>query len=425
MNEWREVKLEDITTILGDGLHGTPNYSEDGEYYFINGNNLSNGRILVNENTKKSNQLEFEKYKKELNDRTILVSINGTLGNIALYNGEKCFLGKSACYFNIENNVDKYFIYYTLNSNLFKNYIENYANGTTIKNVSLKAMRNFSFPLPPLQTQHRIAAILSSLDDKIENNRKTAEKLEEIAQAIFKRWFVDFEFPNEDGEPYKSSGGDMVYCEELGKDVPKGWKTTEFEEIVKVYNGYSYKGSELEESNDAMVTIKCFDRNGGYKIDGLKEIKISDRVKSHHYVDIGDIIVAHTDITQKADIIGRPIMIISKGKYEKLIMSMDTVKVESKKEYISNEILYYIINSYDFLNHALGYVNGTTVLHLSKKAIPEYKLVLSNDKLLYKNLNSIIKPMLSRVKNILIENQSLINLRDTLLPKLMSGEIEV
>lgn len=134
MTGWQEVMLKDVVSILGDGLHGTPEYDGNGEYYFINGNNLSNGKIVFKENTKRANKEEFEKHKKNLNDRTILVSINGTIGNIAEYNDEKCFLGKSACYFNILENVDKKFIFYMATNNRFQTYISEFAHGTTIKN---------------------------------------------------------------------------------------------------------------------------------------------------------------------------------------------------------------------------------------------------------------------------------------------------
>lgn len=89
--KWTETSLEEITSVLGDGLHGTPAYSENGEYYFINGNNLKDGRIVTNEKTKRASKDEYLKHKRKLNHRTILVSINGTLGNIAIYNGEKVF----------------------------------------------------------------------------------------------------------------------------------------------------------------------------------------------------------------------------------------------------------------------------------------------------------------------------------------------
>ena len=110
MSEWKEVKLQDVTSILGDGLHGTPEYTDNGEYYFINGNNLNEGNIVINNDTKQVSYTEYLKYKKELNDRTLLVSINGTLGNVAYYKGEKVVLGKSACYFNLINGIDKRFV---------------------------------------------------------------------------------------------------------------------------------------------------------------------------------------------------------------------------------------------------------------------------------------------------------------------------
>ena len=112
MSEWKEVLLTEVTTRIGDGLHGTPNYDENGDYYFINGNNLLKGRIVIKPDTKKINSEEYIKYSKPIDDRTILLSINGTIGNLAYYNNEKCILGKSACYINLNDNVDKQFIYY-------------------------------------------------------------------------------------------------------------------------------------------------------------------------------------------------------------------------------------------------------------------------------------------------------------------------
>ena len=137
-SDWKECKIEDITDILGDGIHGTPKYTEDEKYAFVNGNNLVNGHIEIKPDTKRVAESEYLKYKKTLNDRTLLVSINGTLGNVAEYNNEKIILGKSACYFNVKENVSKTFIKYILISKTFQNYLENNATGTTIKNISLK-----------------------------------------------------------------------------------------------------------------------------------------------------------------------------------------------------------------------------------------------------------------------------------------------
>ncbi len=193
LQHWPTVKLEDVTSVLGDGLHGTPEYDELGEYHFINGNNLVDGSISINDKTKRTSEKEYLKHAKPLNDRTILVSINGTLGNVALYAGEKVILGKSACYFNVLENVDKYFIKYVVSNKDFQSYIHNLATGSTIKNVSLKLMRNYEFKLPSLEQQKAIASVLLALDDKIKLLRETNATLEAIAQALFKSWFVDFD----------------------------------------------------------------------------------------------------------------------------------------------------------------------------------------------------------------------------------------
>ena len=114
MRDWKMTTIAECSTILGDGLHGTPKYDENGEYAFINGNNLHNGRIVIKPDTKRVGLSEYEKHKKELTDRTVLVSINGPLGNVAVYNGEKVILGKSACYFNVSTDCDVQFMRYVV-----------------------------------------------------------------------------------------------------------------------------------------------------------------------------------------------------------------------------------------------------------------------------------------------------------------------
>lgn len=234
---WKETTLEQVVTKLGDGLHGTPKYSENGDYYFINGNNLSNGRIAFDEKTRKVSREEFRKYKKNLNDRTILVSINGTLGNVAFYNGEKVVLGKSACYFNVKDDVNKSFIRYLLSTKYFHYYIHKFASGTTIKNLSLKAMREFPFSIPPLPEQKAIADILSSFDEKIELLREQNKTLENIAQTLFKEWFVNFNYPGATGQMQQSPLG----------PIPKGWKVFCLRDLVRqVRPGTNYQPKRTE-----------------------------------------------------------------------------------------------------------------------------------------------------------------------------------
>ena len=162
-DSWKWVRLRDIVEVLGDGIHGTPCFDDTGEYFFINGNNLVKGEIVIKSDTKKVSHEEFEKYKKPLDEHTILISINGTIGNYAFYNGEPVILGKSACYFSLINGIDKEYICRLLNTQHFFDYAVKEATQTTIKNVSLKSMRMLPVPLPPLAEQKRIVEKLEQL----------------------------------------------------------------------------------------------------------------------------------------------------------------------------------------------------------------------------------------------------------------------
>lgn len=159
--------------MLGDGIHGTPAFDEMGDYYFVNGNNLAKGHIVFKADTKKASFDEYEKHKKPLDGNTILISINGTIGNYAFYAGEPIILGKSACYFSVLTGVDKEYVRHIINTKFFMDYAVKEATQTTIKNVSLKAMRMLPVPLPPLAEQKRIVAKLEEILPLCERSYKS------------------------------------------------------------------------------------------------------------------------------------------------------------------------------------------------------------------------------------------------------------
>ena len=399
MEQWKEYQLKDLTTILGDGLHGTPEYDENGTVFFINGNNLVDGKIEIKDSTKRVSEEEANKYRKNLTQRTIFVSINGTIGNVAKYKGEACILGKSACYFNVAENFDLNFIYYVVASQQFKDAITRLATGTTIKNVSLETMRNYSFMAPSINEQKRISSILSSLDSKIELNRRINDNLEQQAQALFKSWFVE-------------------------KPNPQ-WTKGSLSDIASFVGGYSYKGDELvDSSNTGMATIKNYNRSGGFKTDGFKAINPSDKVKNAQYAELFEILVAHTDLTQNAEVIGNAELVLSLGEYNKIIFSMDLVKVLPSSSFPYRFLIAAMLKNKLFKGHCQGYVNGTTVLHLNKKALPEYKVMIPTDTEA-KKMNEILGGYYKRMSENLKENDMLEQLRDTILPKLMSGELKI
>ena len=203
------------------------------------------------------------------------------------------------------------------------------------------------------------------------------------------------------------------------------WKVVPLKDVAQIQSGYSYKSAELiEQSSIGMLGIKNFNRNGSFRSDGFKPL-VPEKAKPAQYVSLGEIVVAHTDLTQNADIIGRAIQVIDSGGYEQMLASLDLVKVTSADDTISNEFLAALLGTEDFHNHCLGYVNGTTVLHLGKKALPEYQLKIPEDDILMQELDGVFRDIAQRQALLIRENRSLEGLRDALLPKLMSGEIDV
>ena len=226
-----KVKLKKYIDQYGDGIHGTPEYNEDGEYFFINGNNLENGKIVINKDTLRITRAEYEKIKRPLNSNTILLSINGSLGKIAVYDNERVALGKSACYLNINKNENKYFVKYVLSTKEFQKYMILVAHGSTIKNLAPSQVVDYEFEEP--ENKDKIALILKLIDDKIENNRRIITEIEQMTKTIYDYWFLQYEFLNEKEKPYKTSGGKMVWNEELKKEIPEGWK---YKKIVEIEN---------------------------------------------------------------------------------------------------------------------------------------------------------------------------------------------
>ncbi|MDI9738502.1 restriction endonuclease subunit S [Stutzerimonas stutzeri] len=164
---WEVRPLSELVSKLGDGLHGTPEYDESGDYYFINGNNLDSGSIVINERVKRVGDKEFKKHKKELTKNTMLVSINGTIGKVAFYQGEKVVLGKSVCYFNvIPERISSMYLYHLIGSHYFLRYTSGIETGSTIKNVSLKSMRELPVPVPSADLQGRFEVLVKRIESK-------------------------------------------------------------------------------------------------------------------------------------------------------------------------------------------------------------------------------------------------------------------
>ena len=394
--EWKEVRLGDVCSELSDGLHKAPKFIVNGEYIFVNAKNLYNGYILDNDPTKKTSHEEYLKYKKPLGKHTILYSIDGTIGNIAKYRGEKCVLGKGACYINCNPEiVESSYLYYQLQSPHFKSYIHLMSTGSTIKHISLKTMRDYVFELPSLDDQCRIASILSSLDRKIELNNKINADLEEMAQAIFKNWFVDFE-PFKDGKFVDS---------ELGM-IPEGWKVGSPYEYVKVVYGAPYKSAKFNDNGEGLPLIRIRDLK-----DCNPQFYTPEILPQTEYVNMGDIVAG-----MDAEFVPH----IWKGKTG--LLNQRVCKLMPQQTSISNLFVLYLMKPE--LEFVQSYKTGTTVSHLGKADIDKFVVVLPPLEVV-DECSKLLDSILQRIKNISAESRTLSLLRDILLPRLMSGEIEI
>lgn len=393
--EWKEVRLGDVCSELSDGLHKAPKFIEKGEYIFVNAKNLYNGYILDNDPTKKTSREEYLKYKKPLGKHTILYSIDGTIGNIARYRGEKCVLGKGACYLNCNPQiVESSYLYYQLQGPHFKSYIHLMSTGSTIKHISLKTMREYVFELPSLTDQRRIASILSSLDRKIELNNKINADLEEMAQAIFKNWFVDFE-PFKDGKFVDS---------ELGM-IPEGWKVGRLEDIAEITMGQSPAGNSLNENREGMMFYQG-SSDFGFRFPSIrvfttepKRLAVANSVLFSVRAPVGDINVAKEECC-----IGRGVASIkSKSSHDSYL-------------FYTMKSLHKLFDSFDG--------EGTVFGSINKKTLSAIQILLPSEGIV-EQFNDVASSFDNRIRCLSEESSRLSLLRDTLLPRLMSGELEI
>ncbi|WP_205350659.1 restriction endonuclease subunit S [Vibrio cholerae] len=380
----------------------------------------------------------------------------GTLGQVALIPEDSKYdryvVSQSQMKLTVNSEIaDPYFVYSYFRTTEAKTLIERSAIVGGVPHINLGILKEFKLKLPPLCVQKRVANISRILDNKITLNRQINQTLEQMAQTLFKSWFVDFDpvmdnaldagnpIPDElqhraearkavrESEGFKPLPDDVRQLfpdafeeSELGW-VPKGWVTKQLRDLTVTTKGKSYKSSELAESKTALVTLKSFQRGGGYRLDGLKPY--TGKFKPEQEVKAGDLVIAYTDVTQAADIIGKPAIVISDPEFDTLVVSLD-VAVVRPNDSVLKYYLYALAKTPRFQSHTYAHSTGTTVLHLSKDAVPDYQMPLP-DMSIIAHYDRTIAPLFESIEKNICSSRTLTKLRDTLLPKLISGELRL
>ena len=327
---------------------------------------------------------------------------------------EKAWAHNTTLYIDNFKGNSPEFIYYFLKT-LDLGY---YAGGSAVPTLNRNHIHPIEVNVPVnVEEQKKIANILLTLDEKIETNNKVNGKLEEIAQALFRHWFVDFEFPNENGEPYKSSGGEMVESE-LGL-IPKGWKIVNLDELTtKFTTGLNpRKNFVLGHGNNYYVTIKNMGNQQIYLDD--KCDKIDDEalkvINKRSDLKKGDLLFSGIGT------IGRVYLIDETPTSWNISESIFTLR---PSDYISSELLYLILLSEELQGYAQQLASGSVQRGVRMRDLKAYKLSLPR-KCLTDKFTSLVSPLIKQQKNLVKENVRLTNIRETLLPKLLSGEIRI
>ncbi len=246
------------------------------------------------------------------------------------------------------------YLRYIISDPSFTDYIKPIVTGINIPHISGAQIQAHQFKLPPLDTQHKIAAVLSAYDDLIENNQRRIAILEELARNLYREWFVDFRFPGHEQAAFRET--------ELGR-VPEGWKSTKIDKVATVHRGRSYKSSELaSEGGLPFLNLKCINRGGGFRRDGIK--RYIGSYKPSQVARTGDIIMAVTDMTQERRIVAHPARVPDIGE-ELSVISMDLVRIESMPA-VPSSYLYALFMFSDFsqsYHSALHSMRVSGILH--------------------------------------------------------------
>ena len=390
--EWDIKPVSEVSEI---SLGGTPKTSItkywNGDIKWASAKDVSNckSRYICNTERTVTKEGIDNSAAKILPENTIVITSRGTVGELALLSEPMSF--NQTCYgLKAKENMDSLFLYYNLKNSI--NRIKSISYGTVFSTITVRTFDEIKLTYPTLNEQNSIAKILSDLDSKIELLQKQNKTLEAIAQAIFKHWFVDFEFPNEEGKPYKSSGGAMVFKEEQGKEIPTGWEVGNYKEIVSVSTG---KGLKRDEFVD----------NGKYPVLGANgEL---GRTDNHLFNE-------RLILTGRVGTLGTVYLVNDK------VWISDNVLISQPLSEETYYFAYFTIKRFNFqsLNR------GSTQPLITQTDLKNQDVIIPDSRNL-KEFHHIICSLFNKIDSNKLQIQSLQKIRDSLLPKLMSGKIRV
>ena len=404
-----KVKLSDVCSSIYDGDHSAPPKSESGiPFVTISNFDASDGRIDFADTAFVSVEY-YESLKPERRPakNDVLYSVVGSFGIPSLVKDESEFVFQRHIAILRPNElIDPRYLYYVMKNRDFYHWADSVAIGAAQRTVTLGQLRSKEIELPELDAQQRIADVLSAYDELIENNRRQIKLLEEAAQRLYKEWFVYLKFPGHETTP-------------IHNGLPEGWEKASFLDLVGYVRGRSYTTNDLEDSGKMrLANLNNIAAYGGWSFGAEKPY--AGVFKREQMVNCGDIVMAVTDMTKERRLVGHVARVPAQA--DGFLISMDLLKLVPKS--VEPDYLYAALRFSGVSEMAAMLANGTNVLHLRPDTLSRVELMQPSCEV-QEQFSAAVKPLFELSEHLEQQISAAREARDRLLPKLMSGEIEV
>ena len=426
MSKLKVVSLEECLEKVIDYRGRTPkklgkDWLKDGEYRAISANNVKFDGLIREESIYRGDEELYKLWMKDEVERgDILLTSEAPSGQAMIWNSdEKIILSQRLYALRVNKNlVDNNYLKYFIQSPIGQKSIVRNNSGSTVSGISAKTFKNIKILIPDLEKQQAISKILLAIDQKIQINNQINQELEAMAKTLYDYWFVQFDFPDQNGKPYKLSGGNMVYHPELKREIPEGWGVEKLGELIELERGVTYAKSDIVEktTNDAIGVLRATNITG-------------------NVMDLNDLVYLTKDKINNKQILkqNETLIVMSSGSkehlgknainyYEEVIgFGAFCSKIVPKKysTYINT-----FLQSSEFKGYLLKQSMGTNINNLTNSDILDCRIILPNEEILDKFENMVEKNF-KLISNNYIQNQQLTQLRDWLLPMLMNGQVKV
>ena len=416
----RRYKLKEISQIYNGSTPSTSDIENyDGNIVWITPKDLSNQKCkYITQGERNITEKGYNSCSTTMLPKgTILLSSRAPIGLLAIAQTELC---TNQGFKNIVPNnelIDNNYLYYLLNLKIKE--IEALGSGTTFKEVSKNSLENYEIDIHNLKEQYKIASALNALDDKIILNNKINQELEQMAKTLYDYWFVQFDFPDEKGRPYKSANGKMVYNEVLKREIPEGWKVGTLRDICKIVRGVSYDKKVVSD-----IYLKGFTPifrannidNGHINYDSLVYVP-NDLINSSQIIKKNDVIM--TMSSGSLNHLGKTYKSKTNMNYSYGAFCSKITPINNYRHYLSS-----FLSSLSFQIYIKNMCLGTNINNLNNDHIYSAPICIPSTSLLDR-FNSMTDTIFSMIGKNEQENVELVQVRDFLLPLLMNGQVSV